>query len=44
MQKQAGGAVQPESFTHGSSAQRMQWLKRGLSEGRISACDTSRDL
>jgi predicted metalloprotease len=41
LQKQAGGAVQPESFTHGSSAQRTKWLRRGLTEGRIGACDTS---
>jgi predicted metalloprotease len=43
LQKQAGGRVSPESWTHGSSAQRMKWLRRGLTEGRISACDTSQD-
>ena len=44
LQKQSGGTVQPESFTHGSSEQRVKWLKRGLAEGRVSACDTSKDL
>jgi predicted metalloprotease len=34
------GHVSPESFTHGSSAQRVEWFSRGLKEGRISACDT----
>ncbi len=40
LQKMATGHVSPESFTHGSSAQRMQWFKRGLDSGQISACDT----
>jgi predicted metalloprotease len=40
LQKMATGHVSPESFTHGSSAQRTEWFKRGLSEGRLSACDT----
>ena len=30
----------PDSFTHGSSAQRVHWLKAGLSSGKIAACDT----
>jgi uncharacterized protein len=34
------GRVSPESFTHGSSAQRTSWFKRGLQSGQISACDT----
>ena len=34
------GYVVPESFTHGTSEQRMSWLKRGIDTGSISACDT----
>ncbi|TMJ17046.1 MAG: zinc metalloprotease [Alphaproteobacteria bacterium] len=41
LQKQAQGRVVPESFTHGSSAQRMAWLKKGLQSGNPAACDTS---
>ena len=33
LQKKAQGYVQPESFTHGTSAQRMKWLKKGLDTG-----------
>lgn len=40
LQKQAQGQVVPDSFTHGSSAQRMQWLKRGLDSGDPAQCDT----
>lgn len=40
LQKQSQGRVVPESFTHGSSAQRVEWLKRGLESGRIESCDT----
>ena len=40
LQKQSQGRVVPESFTHGSSAQRVEWLKRGLESGRMEACDT----
>jgi len=40
LQKQAQGRVAPETFTHGSSEQRMRWFKRGISEGKLSACDT----
>jgi uncharacterized protein len=32
--------VQPESWTHGSSAQRAHWLRKGLQEGTIGGCDT----
>jgi len=35
-----GGRVSPESFTHGTSAQRAQWLRQGLSSGDINSCDT----
>jgi predicted metalloprotease len=34
------GHVSPESFTHGSSQQRMQWFKAGLDNGTIAACNT----
>jgi predicted metalloprotease len=34
------GYVQPESFTHGTAQQRMQWFKRGLETGSMQACDT----
>jgi predicted metalloprotease len=40
LQKQSGGRVSPESFTHGSSAQRVEWFRRGLSEGRMESCNT----
>lgn len=40
LQKMAQGHVSPESFTHGSSAQRMQWFRRGLDSGDLAACDT----
>jgi uncharacterized protein len=40
LQQQSEGRVAPESFTHGSSDQRMTWLRRGLDSGRIDACDT----
>jgi predicted metalloprotease len=40
LQKQAGRGVRPESFTHGSSQQRVRWFKRGFESGEIAACDT----
>jgi predicted metalloprotease len=40
LQKMEHGAVSPESFTHGSSAQRVGWFKRGLGQGTIAACNT----
>ena len=40
LQSQGQGRVAPESFTHGSSAQRVEWLRRGLESGRMEACDT----
>lgn len=40
LQQQAGQAVRPESFTHGSSKQRVEWFKRGFEQGKIEACDT----
>jgi len=40
LQRMGQGYVNPESFTHGTSAQRVQWFRRGLDSGQISACDT----
>ena len=40
LQQQSQGRVVPESFTHGSSAQRVRWFKKGLETGRMQACDT----
>jgi predicted metalloprotease len=40
LQRRSQGYVVPESFTHGSSAQRMRWFKRGLDSGALGACDT----
>jgi hypothetical protein len=40
LQKGAAGRVSPESFTHGTSAQRSEWFRRGLEDGRLGACDT----
>ena len=38
--RSSGGAVVPESFTHGTSAQRQRWFKTGLASGSVKACDT----
>jgi uncharacterized protein len=43
LQQQGQGRVVPESFTHGSSEQRVSWLRRGLESGRIDSCDTFRE-
>lgn len=40
LQKQGQGQVVPDSFTHGTSAQRMQWLRRGLESGDPAQCNT----
>jgi predicted metalloprotease len=40
LQKQARGYVTPDSFTHGSSEQRVRWFRRGLELGELDACDT----
>lgn len=40
LQRKAGGAVRPETFTHGTSAQRAEWFKRGMLQGSINECDT----
>ncbi|MGK3968968.1 neutral zinc metallopeptidase [Sorangium sp. So ce118] len=40
LQKSATGRVNPETWTHGSSAQRVAWFKRGMQGGRMEDCDT----
>ncbi|VBB14502.1 KPN_02809 family neutral zinc metallopeptidase [Burkholderia stabilis] len=40
LQQQGQGYVVPESFTHGTSDQRVYWLRRGMESGEVSACDT----
>jgi hypothetical protein len=40
LQKRSTGHVSPESFTHGTSQQRMHWFTTGLNDGSISACNT----
>ena len=42
LQRMGGGRVVPESFTHGTSAQRQEWFQRGMETGRPDACDTFR--
>jgi uncharacterized protein len=42
IQRRTQGYVVPESFTHGSSAQRVRWFRRGLDSGQVSSCDTFR--
>ena len=43
LQRAGRGHVAPESFTHGTSAQRVGWFRRGLESGRMEACDTFAD-
>ena len=40
LQRKSQGHVQPETFTHGSSEQRLRWFRRGLETGQLSSCDT----
>ncbi len=40
LQSQAQGTVVPDSFTHGSSAQRVHWLQQGIADGTLAGCDT----
>jgi uncharacterized protein len=40
LQRRARGTIVPESFTHGTSAQRVSWFKRGVDSGQIDGCDT----
>jgi uncharacterized protein len=40
LQRQARGTVVPDAFTHGSSAQRVAWFRRGIDTGELKSCDT----
>jgi predicted metalloprotease len=40
LQRQSQGTVVPDSFTHGSSAQRVRWFKRGIESGKVDECNT----
>jgi len=40
LQRRSQGYVVPESFTHGTSAQRLNWFKRGMDTGDLNSCDT----
>jgi hypothetical protein len=40
MQRRSGGYVSPDSFTHGSSTQRVRWFRRGLESGSLNQCNT----
>ena len=40
LQRRSQGTVVPDTFTHGTSAQRVGWFKRGVEAGDIKACDT----
>ena len=40
LQRQARGTISPESFTHGTSEQRVRWFRTGLERGTLEACDT----
>ena len=40
LQQETQGVVVPDSFTHGTSAQRVAWLRKGLESGDPAACDT----
>jgi predicted metalloprotease len=42
LQRQSQGRIVPDSFTHGSSAQRVRWFKKGLESGDPRVCDTFR--
>ena len=42
LQKQAQGYAVPETFTHGTSAQRIRWFRSGFDSGKLQACDTFR--
>jgi len=43
LQRQGGGRVMPDSFTHGTSEQRVRWFRRGFEQGTLAGCDTFSD-
>ena len=43
LQQKSRGTVVPESFTHGTSAQRVSWFKRGVQSGSVDQCNTFQD-
>ena len=43
LQRRAGGQVVPDSFTHGTSAQRARWFRNGFDTGTLEACDTFKE-
>ena len=44
LQKMSTGRVMPDSFTHGTSAQRVEWFRRGMESGDPAQCDTFREI
>jgi hypothetical protein len=44
LQQQGQGYVVPDSFTHGSARERMEWFKRGYEQGQVEVCDTFKAL
>jgi len=40
LQQQGQGRVVPDSFTHGTSAQRVRWFKAGFAQDEVNSCDT----
>jgi predicted metalloprotease len=40
LQRRAGGAVVPDSFTHGTSEQRRRWFETGYQQGTVASCNT----
>ena len=40
LQRKSRGTVQPETFTHGTSAQRVSWFKKGIQTGSVAQCNT----
>ena len=40
LQREAGGRVVPDSFTHGTSEQRVRWFRQGFESGKLEDCDT----
>ena len=43
LQRRTSGQVVPDSFTHGTSAQRARWFRRGFDTGKLEACDTFKE-